>query len=373
MNKNVSKSILITQCLQNDFVKPLKRFEALPNLLHVGQEEALRLLGQNPEEGPISKTMKWAYDQEEKNLDIIHIRDWHNPDDDFQKEHLRQFGNHCIENTEGADFAFDVDKKRKAKIVNASGLNDFVNTNLEKYLLPYKNQSTKIGLIGVWTEAKISFLAYDLRTRFPDMQIAVCSALTASSSRSHHFSALKQMKSILGVHIFHSIGEFSNFLVNDSESPVFIPLPTHDDTPEIFFENIEKVDKTEHDLIRYLFRDCSQVNLKELSGGFSGNLVFSAESIDIDGHKQTPHVLKIGAQELIGKERTSFEKIERVLGNNAPQISDFADLNKRGALKYRYAAMGEGKSKTFQNIYSSKISNKKINSYLDTIFKEQLG
>lgn len=374
MNDKASKkSILITQCLQNDFVKPLKRFEALPNSLHVGHEEALRLLGENPEEGPVSKTMKWAYDQNEKNLEIIHIRDWHAPTDSFQKEHLRQFGNHCIQDTEGADFAFEVDKTRDVKIVNASGLNDFVNTDLEKYLMAYKNLETKVGLIGVWTEAKISFLAYDLRTRFPDMQIAVCSALTASSSRAHHFSALKQLKSILGVHIFHSIGEFTNFLVNDSETPILLPLPTHSDTPELIFQNIEVVNKTDYDLIRYLFRDCAQVILKELSGGFSGNLVFSAESIDINGHKQTPHVVKIGQQELIGKERTSFEKIERVLGNSAPQISDFGDLNKRGALKYRYAAMGEGKSKTFQQLYASKISNKKIISYLDTIFMEQLA
>lgn len=373
ITKDTSKSILITQCLQNDFVKPLKRFEPLPNLLHVGQEEALRLLGENPEEGPISKTMKWAYDHDEKTLEIIHIRDWHDPSDHFQTEHLRQFGNHCIQNTEGADFAFDVPQKRKTKIVNASGLNDFINTDLEKHLSIYKNKPIKVGIIGVWTEAKITFLAYDLRTRFPDMQIAVCSALTASSSRAHHFSALKQLKSILGVHVFHSIGEFTNFLVNDSEIPVFLPLPTHNDTPEIVFENIEVVDKTAYDLIRYLFRDCSQVTLTELSGGFSGNLVFSAESTDINGHKQTPHVVKIGPQELIGKERTSFEKIERVLGNNAPQISDFGDLNKKGALKYRYAAMGEGKSKTFQQLYNSKISNKKINSYLNTIFKEQLG
>lgn len=372
-DKATEKSILITQCLQNDFVKPLNRFEALPNLLHVGHEEALRLLGENPDEGPISKTMKWAYEQEEEKLEIIHIRDWHNPTDSFQKEHLRQFGNHCIQDTEGANFAFEVDKTRDVKIVNASGLNDFVNTDLETYLNNYKNKIVKVGLIGVWTEAKLSFLAYDLRTRFPDMQIAVCSALTASSSRAHHFSALKQLKSILGVHVFHSIGEFSNFLVNDSNTPIYLPLPTHSDTPEIIFENITEVDKTANNLIRYLFRDCAQVTLKELSGGFSGNLVFSTESIDIYGHKQTPHVVKIGPQELIGKERTSFEKIERVLGNNAPQISDFGDLNKKGALKYRYAAMGEGSSKTFQKLYASKISNKKINTYLDMIFVEQLS
>ena len=42
--------VLITQCLQNDFVKPLAPYTPLPNLLHVGHEEARRLMGDDPAE-----------------------------------------------------------------------------------------------------------------------------------------------------------------------------------------------------------------------------------------------------------------------------------------------------------------------------------
>ena len=38
-------SMLITQCLQRDFVDPVRRHDTLPNLLHVGAAEAERLLG----------------------------------------------------------------------------------------------------------------------------------------------------------------------------------------------------------------------------------------------------------------------------------------------------------------------------------------
>ena len=41
-------ALLFTQCLQNDFVKPIGRFEPLPNRLHVGYAEALRLMGEDP-------------------------------------------------------------------------------------------------------------------------------------------------------------------------------------------------------------------------------------------------------------------------------------------------------------------------------------
>ena len=36
------KSLLISQCLQNDFVKPLGKFASMPNQLHIGGEEARR-------------------------------------------------------------------------------------------------------------------------------------------------------------------------------------------------------------------------------------------------------------------------------------------------------------------------------------------
>ena len=64
-----------------------------------------------------------------------------------------------------------------------------------------------------------------------------------------------------------------------------------------------------------------------LDGGFSGNLVLGSKSVDLHGHPQVPYVLKIDPQGLIGQERKAFEQIERVLGNNSPRITDFADID----------------------------------------------
>jgi len=47
------KSVLITICLQNDFVMPIGKYDNLPNLLHVGYEESIRLMGLIPKEGPV--------------------------------------------------------------------------------------------------------------------------------------------------------------------------------------------------------------------------------------------------------------------------------------------------------------------------------
>lgn len=367
----MTEHILITQCLQNDFVKPIDKYSVLPNLLHIGYNEAKRLMGEIPEEGPVAKLIEWAYQQDENELEIIHIRDWHDPEDILQKSHLKHFGEHCIKNTGGAEFIFNKNllaKRKENKIVNALTLNDFQDTNLKTLLEEYKDKAVSIGLIGVWTEAKIFFLAYELSTRYPGFEIGVCSALTASSSVSQHFLALEQMEKLLGVRFFSSVGQFIEFLGGESSE---IPLPNTSLVLKIDTDGTY-LDETDEKLLRYLFRDCSKVSMKILDGGFSGNKVLGTKSTDLLGHEQVPHVVKIGNQEAIGKERASFEKIQSVLGNIAPHIADFADYGKKGAIKYRYASMGKGISTSFQKRYKE-MTIDEIHTVLDTVFVEQLG
>jgi len=370
------RSILITESLQNDMIKPIGKYDPLPNLLHIGYEEARRLMGFNPKEGPLSLMMKWAYKQSPEDLAIIHIRDWHDPNDKRQESHFQQFGGHCIKDTEGAEFAFKIkDRDRAVSIINSPSLNDFIGTDLLNILNSLADQdSIKIGLVGVWTEAKIFFLAYELTTRFPEAQIAVCSALTASSSRATHFLALEQLRRLLGVQVFSSIGKFMEFLTGTS-TEMELPSPSHSDLPLIKTVGDEEISLSLIDtrLIRYLFRNCKEVSIRLLTGGFSGNLVLACESIDMHGHNEVPHVVKIGPQEPIGKERSSFERIEAVLGNNAPRITDFADFEDRGALKYRYASMGGSFANTFQKLYMSGLPLQKCKQYLDNVFIDQLG
>jgi len=368
------QALLITDCLQNDFVGPIAKFQGLPNALHVGHDESLRLLGPNPAEGPVARAVAWAHAQPDTAVKVIHVRDWHDPNDAQQKGHLEQFGKHCVRDTQGAEFVFNTDDIAPGKevdVVDATILSNFVGARLGEAIAPYTGKQVRVGLMGVWTEAKITFLAYDLRARHPDFQIAVCSALTASSSRQNHFVALDQLERILGVRVLDSVGEFIEFLGG-----------TMDDAPLIGFSEKHPVLKagektnlseTDEQLVRYLFRGCREVAVQSLDGGFSGNAVLATRSVDLHGHEQVAHVVKVGAKGPIGQERTAFERIEAVLGNAAPRIVDFADLKDRGALKYRYAAMGGGPSRSFQKLYASGIADEDIRRILDQIFVEQLG
>jgi protein-tyrosine phosphatase len=339
-------------------------------MLHIGYQEARRLLGENPEEGPVVQCMRWAYRMPDETLRIIHIRDWHDADDPEQRSHLRQFGVHCLAAGEGAAFAFPEppDHSKEISVINSLSLNDVLKTPLAALLAPFSRQQVRFGIIGVWTDAKVSFLAYELRTRFPHAEIATCSALTASSSRIQHFIALEQLQKILDVKVFHTVGGFTEFL-GDTDS--CLPSTTFGGHVDISVDR--PLIEEDGILLRHLFRHCRSVDARQLDGGFSGNVVLGATSVDALGHREVPHVVKIGPRELIGKERTAFEQIESVLGNSAPRVADFCDYGSRGAIKYRYASMTGAKAVTFQKYFGSGCSQDRIGAILNTVFSEQLG
>lgn len=367
------KSILFTQCLQNDFVQYIEKFEPIPNQLHVGYLEAKRLLGETVETGPVNLLLEWAYEQNSDNFFLVHIRDWHDPNDSNQADHLKQFGNHCIQNTHGADFVFSSIRKpfKNEFIVNASGLNDFYQTNLEDILKPFEKEPCRIGIAGVWTEAKVTYLAYELKTRYPNFEIATCSLITAGSSRSSHFIALENLENILGIQIFTSLSKFTQFL-NNTTPRLENKIPKGHFV-QFQFEEGYSVSETDQNILQYLFRDARSVEFTCLDGGFSGNVVLKAKAKDKLGHYQVPYVIKIGKREPISKERIAFERIQEVLGNNAPSIIDFAELGERGAIKYRYASMLGTQVQTFQKYYASTEDINKIQNILEIVFRKQLG
>lgn len=366
------KALLITQCLQNDFAKPLGKYDKVPNLLHIGYEEAKRLNGIDPEKGPISKLMNWAYSEENSDLDIIHIRDWHDPNDPDQRKHLDIFGDHCIHNTPGAEFVFNYDNSISQEIVDSLGLNDFVGTRLEAVLDKHKNEPIKVGLVGVWSEAKVSFLAYDLVTRYPNFEVVICPALCAGSSVVEHHTALERVQKLLGVKLINSIGVFTEYLTgNTSGADLGIDLNTS--YPKLNTSTGESFEETTEAVLKYLFRSSKQVELKSLTGGYSGNIVMKSDSLDMHGREEVGHVVKIGDPEEIGRERIAFEKIEPILGNAAPRIDDFIDYKNLSGIKFRYASMGKGESKTLKDLFDTNAPIEEIERILKIVFEEQLG
>lgn len=367
-------AVLITQCLQRDFVGSLEAHDALPNKLHVGYREARRLLGPEPGAGPLAQMVHWAREQPDELLELVHIRDWHDPDDPTQADHLAHFGPHCLAGTRGARMVLDLEEIGAGEhLVGSTTLNDFEGTNLSEVLDELR--PTRVGVIGVWTEAKVTFLLYELLTRCGLTQLATCSALTASASRAQHFNALEQLRKVLGVEVFDSVGAFAEWLCPEA-GPLAPPTPTDRGTAPRIHDGAGTpipLANADRDLVAYLYSDAARVEAVPLSGGFSGAEVYRVRSFDALGHEQAPTVLKLGDRELVAKERVAFERVEAILGNHAPSIRGFADLADRAGLKYAYAAMGSGGVRTLKSVYESGAEPERITAVLDTVIEEILG
>ncbi|MBV9204007.1 MAG: isochorismatase family protein [Actinobacteria bacterium] len=372
-------TVLITQCLQRDFVDPIGPHDPLPNLLHVGYSESNRLLGPEPSAGPLAQLIDWARGLPPDAIDLIHIRDWHDADDPAQRDHLRRFGPHCLKGTSGARLVLGMDDQAAVaaneRIVDSLALNDFEGTDLARHLerirQAHGGEPLRVGVVGVWTEAKVSFLLYDLKTRAGISELATCSALTASASRAQHFNALAQLEKILGVCCFDSPAEFADWLRPGAE----LDLPRHRPgfEPRIEEPDGGVLDPRDRAIVAHLFRDSTRVHLEPISGGYSGALVWRAASNDALGHRQAQAVVKLGPNHLIAQERVAFEQVEEVLGNNAPRVRGFVDLGDRAGLKYAYAAMGHGRVRTLQAMFAAGASTHRIISVVRSAFEDVLG
>jgi len=328
----------------------------------------------------MAQLISWARGLALDAIDLIHIRDWHDPGDPAQREHLERFGAHCLQGSAGARLVLGMDERAMGavneRIVDSLTLNDLEGTDLgqqlERIRRAHGGQPLRVGVIGVWTEAKVSFLLYDLKTRLGIDELATCSALTASASRAQHFNALAQLEKLLGVRCFDSIAEFANWLRPGAE----LALPHH---PGGFEPRIggagarAALGPADRAIVAYLFRDSTQVDLEPISGGYSEALVWRATSQDALGHAQAPAVVKLGPNRTIAQERVAFEQVEAVLGNNAPQVRGFIDLGERAGLKYAYAAMGHGQVRTLQAMFAAGAATRRIISAVRRTFEDVLG
>jgi protein-tyrosine phosphatase/nicotinamidase-related amidase len=354
-------TVLVTQCLQRDFVEPGPPDAPLPNVLHVGRTEARRLLGQDPAHGPLAQLMAFARSPAAGALEVVHIRDWHDPTDATQTAHLSQFGAHCVANTPGAQLVLDLEagaaERPREHYVEATGLNDLEETGLAATLADIRTRhggaALRVGVIGVWTEAKVTFLLYDLRTRLRVDALATCSALTASASRAAHFAALEQLRRVLGVEVFDGVGDFAEWLSPGAGEHIR-PPDFHTTLPAIEWRDAPlPLSDRDLSILGHLYRDAARLRLSPLGGGFSGATVLRVRAWDALGHALAPSVAKLGPRAQIAAERVAFERVENILGNSAPAVRDFVDLGDRAGIEYAFASMGDGDVRTLKSLYAA--------------------
>ena len=84
-------------------------------------------------------------------------------------------------------------------------------------------------------------------------------------------------------------------------------------------------------------------------------------------------MVKLGPNKAVAQERVALERVEEVLGNNAPHLRSFVDLGSRAGLKYSYASMGQGTVASLQAMFARKVPTERLISTIRETFEEVLG
>ncbi|MFX0064368.1 MAG: cysteine hydrolase family protein [Candidatus Hermodarchaeota archaeon] len=218
--------ILITMCLQNDFIENIPKLSKVElekkynHQVHVSYEEcnkfwnedklakfvkrAMEVGKQSRTSGDSTKTHQYYF---------IHLRDWHDDTDQGQFTELKKFGSHAIKGSYGAKFVqplhkYITENRDFNLIVNSQSLNSFVDTDLEFHLKSilrktgYSKDQVKIGIIGVITNIKILYLVYDLAVTYGYPHVYVCEDLCAGFDPAGHEQGIKLIKdTFFDVHI----------------------------------------------------------------------------------------------------------------------------------------------------------------------------
>lgn len=338
------KNILITSSLANDMIQPVSREDNLPHRLHIGYLEAVRLLGEDWKTGPLMSFLKWCEQAPERDLSIVHVRDWHDYADPLQKQELEKFGPHCMAGTKGAEFIWEKEGilgsgANKPCVVNSKKIMaatepEFTSL-LEQLIGEAPHDEVKIGIIGLLTNIKVQQMAIALQGHpYFLTNIAVCPALTASNNYRKHSEALDDLANYYGVAVIDSISEFSDWLSLKTKPPM---TAAKFDVPKIHANS--EMSREQRDVVEYLYRDCKWASLTDLTGGFSGSKLFLAQSTDRAGFEQVPTVVKIDSRAKIAKERKGYEKVQHILGPHVPRIIDSVESDEGAGIKYSFAMM----------------------------------
>ena len=99
------------------------------------------------------------------------------------RAHLDHFGSHCVRGTPGAGVRRAAGPAGRAREVWSSTPRCSPTSSARasrQTLRPLLTPPVRAGIVGVWTDFKVQYLAYELQTRLGLRDVAVCGALTAS-------------------------------------------------------------------------------------------------------------------------------------------------------------------------------------------------
>ncbi len=360
-------SVLVTLDLVRDFIGVFPEGEPRPRV-HIGDVEARRILGEQPDDGPLARFLRACHARSGAGLKVVHLRDWHPPDD----PEFERYGPHCVEGTPGAAFVWESWLPAKEDggvfLVNARKLNVFAEGILPGLLgwLVHREDAANVrfGVIGVATDLMVRHVCEGLQSYLGARRVAVCAELCASLTLESHFRGLEDLSEKLGVEVIERIPDFQAWLSMPEDS--FVSRPRPYDVPEVV--GAKGVSEANLAVLQDLCRGSRDVRLEPLSGGFSGSRVFLAQRTGKRGVPQSLAVAKIDDRDKVSKERRGHLLAKGLLGPNVPEVIACSYGEARGGLLYSLATMRKPPVRTLKAILDGRPDLAEIDVLWDEVF-----
>lgn len=326
---------------------------------------------------------------------VIHLRTWIEPSKPYAKGLIEKFGEYCIAGTEGAKLVNKLEENLEQHpnecIINTTRqLSTQTSRALKRKLQQIRAHARKttgrlriplrVAVIGGWTDEDVYHVCYELRTRLQASDIATCSILTASPSSSQHWNALSQLKRVMNVTVTRTVKELIQWL-GVADVPYRLPCVSYrprNTWPIIQWSNGDSPPSTyqaecDTEILSHLYRNAAKLTLDVLVGGYSPSIVLSVQSEDSTGVREVPSVVKLATREDIATEYQAFQRVEEIMGNNAPSLRGFVEIGDRAGLKFRYTRMSAGKVLRLLDLFQDLSNPQPIIHMIDTIYDQIFG
>lgn len=152
-------------------------------------------------------------------------------------------------------------------------------------------------------------------------------------------------------------------------------IVTNTGTEIIMEEGVSGWNRDLERIVHILHHDCSEVRLSQISGGYSGSLVFRDDAYDRRGRREMPFVLKMDRWENIEAEIRGYEgHVKRYIQNNATQVIQAERSGDYGGILYTFVGIRGPQSRIFslEDYYLSHPAGE-VQETFDLLFRKVLG
>ncbi|TNE47701.1 MAG: hypothetical protein EP344_19430 [Bacteroidetes bacterium] len=359
-------TIIIADNLVNDYCGIEPRFTQ--RNVHIGIHESERIFGSEASygKGPLPTFLHAA--AQNQDIHLLFCRDSYSLENPAHREFLLQQGEHCLEDSPGADFP-DCLKSitDSSSVINCAGLTiplaELSRFLRERLSIDLNDGSSNAGdvqflIVGFHTERRVFNTANLLRNVF-GYPVAVFAHFLASSNKEFHYNALRYQFPDNRIQVINHLAGLRTYLQIDLDSLNAFDLLAVEIKPA---DIRKKLTTSQQRIVESICMHWTEAHLKPLGGGFSGSALFLANGLQ-GVSKTEPMVIKIDQHAPIRMEIKGYNQVKNFLGKHVPTFTFPVSDGEYSGIGMELAAM-EGPPSTLQDHFEKAKDDYALDAFL---------